>query len=96
MSARKPKDRRKVKEILADARDDYGFDPSVWNADDPIVREVKRVINEELTTADRTIILLYTELQSLRKLGAIFGVSHATMRKEVTRIRDLIIKNIQR
>lgn len=95
MNGRKPKDLRKAREILADARADYGFDPSVWNGDEERVREVKRIINEDLSTADRTIILLYTELQSLRKLGEIFGVSHATMRKEVSRIRGLIIKELK-
>lgn len=88
-----------MNEIVRDYRrmkDDYAFDGSVMCNDDERVRAVKRIIAEKLNTVDRTIIIMYMDLQSLRKLGKRFGVSHATMRTEVNRIKQIILKEYGR
>lgn len=51
---------------------------------------VKRAMAERLTEAERTVVILYAEVRSLRKLGVALGVSHATVRKELDRIRGKI------
>jgi hypothetical protein len=41
---------------------------------------------------DKTLILLYTDCQSYRKLGHRLGLSHMTCRKEIMRIKSIILK----
>ena len=76
---------RKVKE-------DYLFDPDVMNVEDERTRKLKWIVQNRLDTVDRTIIVLYCETQSLRKLGKLINVSYTTMEKEVRRIRKKILK----
>ena len=73
------------------ARPDYRFDPSIFSEEDERVARVKEIIERELTQADRTIILLYAECGSYRKLGQMLGLSHMTARSEVMRIRKQIL-----
>ena len=53
---------------------------------------VKKIIDQKLSLADKTIILLYVDCQSYRKLGARLGVSHMTLRREVMRIKKIILE----
>lgn len=73
------------------ARQDYRFNPSILSEDDPKVARIKQIIERDLTQADRTIILLYAECGSFRKLGQMLGLSHMTSRREVMRIRKEIL-----
>ena len=73
---------------------DYAFDGSPFTQDTPKVRRAKWVVQNVLTPSDRTIIILYAELGSYRKLGARLGLSHTTVRKEVLRIRNIIHRNL--
>lgn len=82
--------REAIKEYKT-ARSDYRFDPSIFSEDNERVARVKEIIEKELTQADRTIILLYAECGSYRKLGAMLGLSHMTARSEVMRIRKEIL-----
>lgn len=69
---------------------DYAFDRDIFNEDDPKVNILKYIIFNRLSQADRTIILLYTDFQSYRKLAEVMGMAHMTVRREVIRIRNLI------
>lgn len=73
---------------------DYAYEGGVFCEDTPKVRRTKWVVEHCLTPADRTIIILYAELGSYRKLGARLGMSHTTVRKEVLRIRNIIKRNL--
>ena len=73
---------------------DYAYNGSILCEDTPQVRRAKWVVEHCLTPADRTIIILYAELGSYRKLGARLGLSHTTVRKEVLRIRNIIHRNL--
>lgn len=84
-----------IKEYRA-TKDEYAFDASVFNEDDDRVRLVKRIISEKLSQVDRTIIVLYADCQSYRKLGKALGLSHMTVRKEVLRIRRIILDEYER
>lgn len=79
---------RDYKEI----RSEYAFDPSVFNDEAERVRLLKQIIAERLNAVDRTIILLYADCQSFRKLGARMRLSHMTVRREVLRIRAEILE----
>lgn len=73
---------------------DYAYEGGVFCEDTPKVSRTKWVVEHCLTPADRTIIILYAELGSYRKLGARLGMSHTTVRKEVLRIRNIIKRNL--
>lgn len=82
---------RSFKEVL----EDYAWDPSIFCEEDERVNAVKRIIHERLTQVERTIILLYIDCQSYRKLGARLGISKETCRQLVLKIRDKILQEYE-
>lgn len=45
---------------------------------------------EALNRADKTIIILYAEYRSYREVGKILGISHTTIARTITNIRNKI------
>ena len=89
----------KTKEIIRDYKDikeDYKFDPSVMSKEDERVAAIKWIIGNKLSLVDKTLILLYTDCQSYRKLGKRLGLSHMTCRKEIVRIKNIIIAEYEK
>lgn len=89
---------RTEKEIVTEFRkikEDYVFNPDVMSEDDPRVARIKQIIDTKLSLADKTIILLYVDCQSYRKLGARLGVSHMTIRRDVQRIKRIILEEYE-
>ena len=78
---------REFKDIEAD----YVFDPSIFTKDEGRVAAVKWIIDNKLNRVDKTIILLYADCLSFRKLGKRMGFSHTTMREEIKRIKAIIL-----
>lgn len=72
-------------------KQEYAFDPSIFSVDDDRVSRIKEIISTRLSVPDRTLILLYAEYQSYRKLGEQLGLSHMTVRREILRIRKIIL-----
>ena len=88
-----------TKEIIRDFKDikeDYVFDPDIMNMEDERVHKVKEIINTKLSLVDKTLILLYVDCLSLRKLGERLGLSHMTCRKEIIRIKNIILSEYQK
>lgn len=82
-------------EIIAEFRkikQDYTYDPDIMCNDDARISRLKEIIDTKLSLADKTIIILYADCMSYRKLGARLGVSHMTIRREVQRIKDIILE----
>lgn len=82
-------------ELISDFRkikEDYAWNPDIMCEEDERSSRVKEIIDTKLSLADKTIILLYTDCQSFRKLGQRLGVSHTTIRKDVQRIKQIILK----
>ena len=75
-----------------DIREDYRFNPSIFNPEPERVAVVKRIIEEELNEVDRTLIILYCDCLSYRKLGARLGLSHSTIAPEIRRIKADILR----
>ena len=73
-------------------KQDYAFNPDVMSEDDPKVARLKRIIDTKLSQVDKTIILLYCDCQSYRKLGKMMHLSHMTIRREVIRIKNIILE----
>lgn len=89
----------KEQEIVKDyktIKEDYKFNPDIFTQDDERVSKVKYIIDNKLTQVDKTIILLYADCGSLRKLGQRMGMSHMTIRKEVVRIKKFILEEYNR
>lgn len=83
-----------VKEFRA-IKEEYAYNPDVMCLDDDRVRKIKYIIDNRLDAVDRTIILLYADCQSLRKVAKKVGVSHATIRTWVNKIRAKIVKEYE-
>lgn len=82
---------RDYKEI----REDYTPSPDIFNMEDERVAGVKWIIHNRLTQVERTIILLYIDCQSYRKLGKRLGISHSTCRSIVQGIRKKILQEYE-
>lgn len=76
-------------------RMEYRYRPDIMDDEDERAAKLKRIIETKLPTVDRTIILLYADCQSYRKLGAMLGLSHMTVRKECLRIRAKILEEYE-
>lgn len=68
-------------------RKDYAFDPDIMNPEPERVARVKYIINHRLNQVDKTLIILYADCQSYRKLGKRLGLSHTTVMLEIRRIK---------
>ncbi len=73
-------------------KEDYKFDPGIMCPDDPRVSRIKEIIDTKLSQVDKTIILLYADCLSYRKLGKKMHLSHMTIRREVIRIKKIILE----
>ena len=89
------KTEREVVSEFRKIRQDYTYNPDIMNEEDERLTRVKTIIDQKLSLADKTIILLYVDCQSYRKLGARLGVSHMTLRREVQRIKNIILKEYE-
>lgn len=88
-----------TKEIIRDFKDikeDYIFDNNIMNMEDERVHRIKEIINTRLSLVDKTLILLYVDCLSLRKLGERLGLSHMTCWKEIIRIKNIILKEYEK
>ena len=72
---------------------EYDFDVENMDYDDTDINTF--LAFSGLSVADRIIMLLYAETQSLRKTAKILGVSYATTRKTVNEIRKEIKNNME-
>lgn len=70
---------------------DYAWDGSIFCEDEARLSAIKYIINNKLDQVERTIILLYVDCLSYRKLGKRLGFSHMTIRKECQRIKAKIM-----
>lgn len=73
---------------------EYDFNTGNTEYDDEKVEIFTAV--SALPVADRIIMLLYAETQSLRKTATILGVSYATIRKTVNEIRANLKNNLNK
>ena len=84
-----------AKDIVRSYREikkDYVFDKSIFKNEPEKVRKVKDIVLNRLNEVDRTIILIYADCHSFRKMGKRMGMSYQTVRKEVIRIRHKIFE----
>ena len=75
-----------------DIEAEYAHDPSIFTEDEGRVNAVKWIIDNKLNRVDKTLILLYADCLSFRKLGKRLGFSHTTVRQEIMRIKQYILE----
>ena len=85
------KQENEVVKEFREIRKDYAYLPDIMCQDDPKVSRLKEIIDTKLSQVDKTIILLYCDCLSYRKLGAKMNLSHMTIRREVMRIKKIIL-----
>lgn len=73
-------------------KQEYAYNPDIMSTDDPRVARLKEIIDTKLSQADKIIILLYADCQSYRKLGRKMRLSHMTLRREILRIKKIILE----
>ena len=73
-------------------RREYAHNPDILCEDEPRVARLKEIIDTKLSQVDKTIILLYVDCQSYRKLGKKLRLSHMTVRREILRIKQIILE----
>ena len=83
-----------VKEYRA-IKQDYAYDSDIMSKDDERVAKIKMIIDTKLSLVDKTIILFYVDCQSYRKLAKKMNLSHMTLRREVIRIKNIILKEYE-
>lgn len=71
-----------LRAILAE----YEYKEDILSEEDVRVTKIKRALTK-LTVPDRILFCLYLELGASRKCGALLGVSHSTILKEINRIK---------
>ena len=79
-----------------DIEADYKFDPSIFTEDADRVAAIKYIIDKRLNRVDKTLILIYADCLSFRKMGQRLGFSHTTMRNEVKRIKGVILSEYEK
>lgn len=87
-------DAREVKERVSRLKTEYQVVmPEVW--DEETTGKAALIALNELDTADRTLMMLYTDLQSYRKLGKMLNISHVAIKLEIDRIREQMIDRME-
>lgn len=85
-------DSKKIVRKYKDIRLDYIFDSDIMNDEPETVAAFKEIISKKLSQADQIIFLLYTDCGSYRELGKQLQVSHMTARRDVLRIRAILLE----
>ncbi len=88
-----------VREAVRDyksIREDYRFDGSLFSSEPDRVARIKWVLDHRLSDVDRTLIILYCDCLSTRKLGKRLGISHSLVAKEIRRIREHVLDEYEK
>lgn len=87
-------DARTVKERVLGLKEYYKPElPQIWDED--TTGKAALLALNELDTADRTLFMLYTDLESYRKLGKMLNISHQSIKLEIDRIREQLIDRME-
>ena len=83
-----------VKGVVRDyktIREEYRYDADIFSTEADSTARLKWIIENKLSQVDQTLILMYADCMSLRKLGKRLGISHTLLGKEIKRIRGNIL-----
>lgn len=81
---------KEVETSIYDILDEYKPDYTIFNEDEDKIHNLKKIIFEKLSEADRRIILEYAELASTRDCAKLFKVSPTTIYLKIKEIQNKI------
>lgn len=85
-----------VTEVVRDyktIREDYAFNGNPFALSEPErSTRLKWIIQNKLSQVDQTLLLMYVDCLSLRKLGRRLGISHTLLAKEINRIKAHVLE----
>lgn len=84
-------DIRTAADLYKTTKADYAYDGGIFAEDSPKVARVKWIIENRLDDAEKIIIRLYCELQSMAKVAKLLGIGRSTAAKEIKRLREKVI-----
>lgn len=82
--------RRQITDSYKVVRQDLLHDAGIFSDEEARTRILRNYIKQHLTLPEQTIILLYAEYQSSRKVAQLLGIPRTTMQREITRIKTKI------
>lgn len=88
-----------IKKLMCSYRgmlEDCKFEPDMMCEEGQLVRKIKYIINKKLPAEDKTLILLYADYDSLRKLAGLLGVSHVTVKNRIAGIRKEVLSELDK
>lgn len=88
--------RRQITDSYTVVRNDLLHDSGIFSEEQERTRLLRSYIKQALTQAEQTIILLYAECGSSRKVAAILNIPRTTMQREITRIKNKIKNGLHR
>lgn len=71
--------------------DDYKENDDVFSEEDQRVSLLKQIINNNLTDAEKRLIILYIDVQSFRKLAKELNISTSTCYNYINNIKKKIL-----
>ena len=76
------------------ALSDYRYDDSIFADYDPATEKVMRIVFRNLSLPDRTLLLRFAEHETYAETARQLRVSRNTIRYHISRIRELIKKEL--
>lgn len=75
---------------------EYAPTDDIMNRENERTQRLKEIIYSQLTPAERNVILLYTELDTIRRVAKELHVSPSTAWIEIKRIQKIIKDNLNK
>lgn len=82
--------RHQITDSFKVVRQDLMHDAGIFSDEEARTRILRNFIKQHLAQAEQTIILLYAEYQSSRKVAQVLNIPRTTMQREITRIKTKI------
>ena len=87
---------RKLRRLAAKIRPEYSLCMTEDCTDRDITDRVKWVMENRLLKRDRDLLVVYADRQSYREVARELGCSHDTVRRNVIRIRGLLLEEMNK
>lgn len=73
----------------------YQIDNDIFCDEEELTRRIKEIIWSDLDEIDRRVLLIYSELGSLRRLGKELNVSSSAAQQKIKQIKNKILSQLK-
>lgn len=84
-----------IHRCIEDLEWEYEPNNTIWDEDNNKMHHIKTIIFKDLTEMERTVLLLYSNNGSQRKVAKLLGVSPFTINGEIQKIRNKIKEKLK-